>query len=122
VVLRAIQRLYNLGIRPEWWKLAPMSEAGWDALALLIAARDPWCRGAVILGLNQPIEALAESFVKASNSIVKGFMVGAACGPSPRRAGCAGSAPTRNWWTRWRQFPTLSQRLGDTSPACDDPA
>ncbi len=76
VVLRAIGRLYNLGIRPEWWKLAPMCEAGWDALALLIAARDPWCRGAVILGLNQPIQSLAESFAKAGNDIVKGFMVG----------------------------------------------
>ena len=76
VVLRAIQRLYNLGIRPEWWKLAPMAEAGWDALAALIAARDPWCRGAVILGLNQPIQSLADSFAMASNPIVKGFMVG----------------------------------------------
>ncbi len=76
VVLRAVQRLYNLGIRPEWWKLAPMTEAGWDALAVLIAARDPCCRGAVILGLNQPIHKLIDSFVHACNPIVKGFMVG----------------------------------------------
>jgi 5-dehydro-2-deoxygluconokinase len=34
------------------------------------------CRGAVILGLNQPLEQLADSFSQALNPIVKGFMVG----------------------------------------------
>ena len=76
VVLRAIRRLYNLGIRPEWWKLAAMRETGWSALASLIAARDPQCRGAVILGLNQPLHELAESFRQATHPVVKGFMVG----------------------------------------------
>ena len=76
VVLRSIQRFYNLGIKPEWWKLAPMSAAGWGALASLVAARDPYCRGAVILGLNQPLTALAASFAQAVNPVVKGFMVG----------------------------------------------
>lgn len=75
-VLRAVTRWYNLGIRPQWWKLAPMTQAGWDALAQLIAARDPWCRGAVILGLNQPLPTLAQSFTQARNPVVKGFMVG----------------------------------------------
>ena len=76
VVLRAVQRFYNLGIKPEWWKLAPMHAAGWDALQALIDKRDPACRGAVILGLNQPLHLLAESFAVATNPIVKGFMVG----------------------------------------------
>ncbi|MBC7657275.1 MAG: 5-dehydro-2-deoxygluconokinase [Frankiaceae bacterium] len=76
VVLRAIQRFYNLGIKPEWWKLAPMSAAGWGALASILAARDPYCRGAVILGLNQPLAALAASFTQAVDPVVKGFMVG----------------------------------------------
>lgn len=75
-VLRSIKRLYNLGFKPEWWKLAPMSAAGWQALAELVAARDPQCRGAVILGLNQPIEALARGFEQARHPLVKGFMVG----------------------------------------------
>ena len=75
-VLRAVKRLYNLGFRPEWWKLAPMAPAGWAALAKLVAERDPQCRGAVILGLNQPIEALATGFAQAAHPIVKGFMVG----------------------------------------------
>ncbi len=75
-VLRAIKRFYNLGFKPEWWKLAPMAGSAWAALARLIAERDPQCRGVVILGLNQPLEALAQGFAQATHPIVKGFMVG----------------------------------------------
>ena len=75
-VLRGVLRLYNLGLRPEWWKLAPMAPASWAALAALVAERDPQCRGAVILGLNQPLPALAAGFAQATHPIVKGFMVG----------------------------------------------
>ena len=75
-VLRAVKRFYNLGVKPEWWKLAPMQHSGWESLQALIDARDPACRGAVILGLNQPIAHLVESFRQATNPVVKGFMVG----------------------------------------------
>jgi 5-dehydro-2-deoxygluconokinase len=75
-LLRAVKRFYNLGLKPEWWKLAPMAQASWAALAALIAERDPHCRGAVILGLNQPLEALAAAFGQARHPVVKGFMVG----------------------------------------------
>ena len=75
-VLRSVKRFYNLGVKPEWWKLAPMQKEGWAALAALIGERDPYCRGAVILGLNQPLETLARSFRQATHPIVKGFMVG----------------------------------------------
>ncbi|MCX7256895.1 MAG: 5-dehydro-2-deoxygluconokinase [Polaromonas sp.] len=75
-VLRAVKRFYNLGVKPEWWKLSPMQAPGWSALAALIAERDPYCRGAVILGLNQPLQTLAASFAQATNPVVKGFMVG----------------------------------------------
>ncbi len=75
-VLRAVKRFYNIGVKPEWWKLAPMSAAGWHGLEVLVEERDPHCRGAVILGLNQPIPHLVDSFRNATNPIVKGFMVG----------------------------------------------
>ena len=75
-VLRAVSRFYNLGFKPEWWKLAPLSPAGWQALGELVAARDPYCRGAVILGLNQPLADLARGFQQARDPVVKGFMVG----------------------------------------------
>lgn len=85
-VLRSIKRLYNLGFKPEWWKLAPMAPEAWAALAKLIAERDPQCRGVVILGLNQPLEALAAGFAQAIHPVVKGFMVGRTlwAGPSLR--------------------------------------
>jgi 5-dehydro-2-deoxygluconokinase len=75
-VLRAVKRFYNLGLKPEWWKLAPMAAASWQALAELIAGRDPYCRGVAILGLNQPLQTLAAAFAEARHPIVKGFMVG----------------------------------------------
>jgi 5-dehydro-2-deoxygluconokinase len=76
VVLRSIQRLYNIGLKPEWWKLAPLSAAGWAELGRLVEQYDPHCRGAVLLGLNQPLQALAHSFGQARHPVVKGFMVG----------------------------------------------
>jgi len=84
-VLRAVSRFYNLGVKPEWWKLAPMQEAGWEALSVLIGQRDPYCRGAVILGLNLPLEFLADSFTRARHPIVKGFMVGRSLWAQPSR-------------------------------------
>ena len=75
-VLRAVKRFYDLGVKPEWWKLAPMQTRGWAELEALIGERDRHCRGAVILGLNQPLGFLAASFANATNPIVKGFMVG----------------------------------------------
>lgn len=76
-VLRALKRLYNIGIRPEWWKLEPMPAAHWQAIDALIAERDPWCRGVVLLGLQAPVEQLAQGFRDAADSrSCRGFMVG----------------------------------------------
>ncbi|AIA70416.1 MULTISPECIES: bifunctional 5-dehydro-2-deoxygluconokinase/5-dehydro-2-deoxyphosphogluconate aldolase [Pectobacterium] len=75
--LRAIQRFYNLGVRPDWWKLPPLSAEGWEQLTPLLAQRDPYCRGVVILGLDAPLETLQQGFSAAVNfPIVKGFAVG----------------------------------------------
>ncbi|WP_197335975.1 DUF2090 domain-containing protein, partial [Ralstonia solanacearum] len=75
-VLRTIKRLYNLGIKPEWWKLGVMRASAWEALGALVAERDPYCRGAVILGLNQPEGELLAGFAQARAEVVKGFMIG----------------------------------------------
>jgi 5-dehydro-2-deoxygluconokinase len=85
-VLRAVQRFYNLGLKPEWWKLAPMAPASWSALAALIEARDAHCRGVVVLGLNQPMAQLIEGFSQATHPIVRGFMVGRTIWGEPCRA------------------------------------
>jgi 5-dehydro-2-deoxygluconokinase len=76
-VLRAIKRLYNIGLAPDWWKLEAMSATQWAAIDALIAERDPYCRGVVMLGLDASIEALRQSFVPACGSrSCRGFAVG----------------------------------------------
>ncbi|MFJ1258257.1 5-dehydro-2-deoxygluconokinase [Cupriavidus sp. CuC1] len=75
-VVRAIRHFYDIGLKPEWWKVGAMANHQWRALEALVKERDPWCRGAVILGLNQPLEQLVESFGQATSPLVKGFMIG----------------------------------------------
>ena len=49
---RVLGRLYDIGIRPDWWKLEPQRDpANWVAIGEVIEARDPMCRGIVLLGL-----------------------------------------------------------------------
>jgi 5-dehydro-2-deoxygluconokinase len=76
-VYRAMKRLYNLDIFPEWWKLEPMDPAQWSAIDALVAERDPYCRGIVLLGLNAAIDTLAKGFDDARGSArCRGFAVG----------------------------------------------
>ena len=90
-VYRAVKRLYNLGIYPEWWKLESMSAQQWQAIDALVHERDPYCRGVVLLGLNAPIEKLAASFEQASASTTcRGFMVGRTIFQEPSRRWLAG--------------------------------
>ncbi|MEO8675652.1 MAG: 5-dehydro-2-deoxygluconokinase [Casimicrobiaceae bacterium] len=92
VVLRAVKRLYNLGIYPEWWKLSPPARDEWPALDALVAERDPYCRGVLILGLNAPIDVLARGFTDAAGSrTCRGFAVGRTIFGEPARAWLAGA-------------------------------
>jgi len=77
-VARVIQRLYYIGIFPDWWKLEPMqTDAAWDAACSAIRGNDRWCRGVVVLGLDAPRGHLAASFqVAARQELVRGFAVG----------------------------------------------
>ncbi|ATC24229.1 5-dehydro-2-deoxygluconokinase [Caulobacter vibrioides] len=77
-VARAIRRLYALGIRPDWWKLEPLTDPdAWREIEIAIAENDPLCRGVVLLGLSAPEAELVASFeVVAPFPIVKGFAVG----------------------------------------------
>jgi 5-dehydro-2-deoxygluconokinase len=77
-VARALDRLYEIGVKPDWWKLEPMDDAtAWRDIAAVIEARDPFCRGIVLLGLSQPTERLAAAFeATAAIPVVKGFAVG----------------------------------------------
>jgi 5-dehydro-2-deoxygluconokinase len=90
-VYRALKRLYNLGIYPEWWKLEHMSAAQWQAIDALVRERDPYCRGVVLLGLQASVEELSASFRQASGSAsCRGFMVGRTIFHEPSKRWLAG--------------------------------
>ncbi len=73
-----LQRLYDLGIKPDWWKLEPQRDtAAWRAIGDVITRNDPYCRGIVLLGLEAPEDELEAAFAAAaSEPQVKGFAVG----------------------------------------------
>lgn len=90
-VLRSLKRIYNLGIRPDWWKLCPPRRDAWAAIDALIHERDPHCRGVLLLGLNAPAETLAAGFVDAATSqTCRGFAVGRTIFADCARAWLAG--------------------------------
>ncbi len=73
-----IERMYEIGIYPDWWKLEPMtSQKAWARTCRAITDNDPNTRGIVVLGLDAPEDALAASFAEAARfDLVKGFAVG----------------------------------------------
>ncbi|MEM5312868.1 5-dehydro-2-deoxygluconokinase [Paraburkholderia sp. JHI869] len=90
-VYRALKRLYNIGLYPEWWKLEPTSAAQWRDIDALIAERDPYCRGVVLLGLSAPIDQLVEGFrAAAASNTCRGFTVGRSIFYEPSLAWLAG--------------------------------
>ena len=73
-----IQRFYDAGIFPDWWKLEPFADdASWGAVTQTITANDAHTRGILVLGLDTPADDLAASFAFAARQpLVKGFAVG----------------------------------------------
>ncbi|MGD8910698.1 MAG: 5-dehydro-2-deoxygluconokinase [Chromatiales bacterium] len=84
---RAMQRFYNLGVRPDWWKLPPMSPQVWNHVEKLVNERDPYCRGVLLLGLGAPFDELRKGFAAAADRpLCKGFAVGRSVFDAPSRA------------------------------------
>ncbi|NML07450.1 5-dehydro-2-deoxygluconokinase [Sphingomonas sp. G-3-2-10] len=77
-VSRVIDHIYDLGVYPDWWKLEPSEDgAAWTAIEASIRARDPHCRGIVLLGLSAPRDELLAGIAAAAPfPLVKGFAVG----------------------------------------------
>lgn len=77
-VARALEELYALGIKPDWWKLEPQADAAaWERIDATIERNDPLCRGVVLLGLEAPADELAAAFeAVAASRTVRGFAVG----------------------------------------------
>src|SRR5262249_35356592 len=96
-VPRALAQLYAAGLKPEWWKLPPPAASdGWSAIAEVIEANDPLCRGVLMLGLEAPEHVLAESFKLAAKApICKGFAIGRTLFAAPAEAWFAGRIDDR---------------------------
>jgi 5-dehydro-2-deoxygluconokinase len=91
IIVRALKRLYNIGIYPDWWKLEPMSAETWRMVHQLVTERDPHCRGVVLLGQNATVEELAAGFgVAAAVPSCRGFVVGRTISHLPSREWLAG--------------------------------
>lgn len=77
-IARTLQRFYELGVYPDFWKLEPMqTEAAWDAACDVINKFDSHCGGILILGLGGTVDTLKSSFKLAANRpLVRGFAVG----------------------------------------------
>ena len=75
---KIIQRFYDIGVFPDWWKLEPMKkDAAWATTCAAVRRNDPHCRGIVVLGLAAPRAHLSASFAAAAkHDLVKGFAVG----------------------------------------------
>ncbi len=73
-----IQRFYDIGVFPDWWKLEPFaSAAAWERACAAISRNDPHTRGVVVLGLDAGEDELAASLrLAARHDLVKGFAVG----------------------------------------------
>jgi 5-dehydro-2-deoxygluconokinase len=73
-----MRRIYGLGVRPDWWKLAaPGDDAGWALIDQTIRQSDPYCRGVLLLGLDASEADLIRSLGAAARQpICKGFAIG----------------------------------------------
>jgi len=86
VYINSIKRFYNLGVKPDWWKLPPQSASNWQIISDLIAKRAPHCRGVVMLGLDAPAEELKQGFMASAGfDVCKGFAVGRTIFSGPSR-------------------------------------
>jgi 5-dehydro-2-deoxygluconokinase len=71
-----LTRLYALGIRPDWWALAPQEPQAWQECARVIAGHDPYCRGVLVCAPQAP-ERLGSALAGAAGGgVVQGLMAG----------------------------------------------
>ncbi|MBV9704995.1 MAG: 5-dehydro-2-deoxygluconokinase [Methylobacteriaceae bacterium] len=91
-VAGVLSELYASGINPDWWKLEPQaSEAVWANIGEVIAAKDPLCRGILLLGLEAPQADLEAALrVAAAAPLIKGFAIGRTIFAEPAQAWFAG--------------------------------
>lgn len=122
---RSLTRLYNLGIRPDWWKLPTLSDEGWKAVNRAIDEQDPHCRGVVLLGLDAPMDDMKRGFAAAArHGRCKGFTVGRTLFAAPSRDWLAGNLDDNQLIDRvasnYAELIQEWQRLRSTQPNAEE--
>jgi 5-dehydro-2-deoxygluconokinase len=77
-MVELLERFYEIGVRPDWWKVPPNREPGvWKRIGEVVREQDPYCAGVLVLGQAAEEEKLVESFAAAaSEPLCNGFAIG----------------------------------------------
>jgi 5-dehydro-2-deoxygluconokinase len=77
-MVELLERFYEIGVRPDWWKLPPNKEpAVWERIGDVVRKHDPYCAGILVLGQALEEEELVEFFAAtASEPLCNGFAIG----------------------------------------------
>lgn len=77
-MVELLERFYEIGVRPDWWKLPPNKEPEvWQRIGDVVREHDPYCAGVLVLGQAAEEEKLVESFAAAaSEPLCNGFAIG----------------------------------------------
>jgi 5-dehydro-2-deoxygluconokinase len=77
-MVELLERFYEVGVRPDWWKLPPNKEPEvWQRIGDVVREHDPYCAGVLVLGQAAEEEELVESFAAAaSEPLCNGFAIG----------------------------------------------
>ena len=87
-----MERLYELGVYPDWWKLEPFADEGfWRECGDVARRYDPHLQGIIVLGKEvAPAELVATFAAAATEPKVAGFAVGRNIFAAAARAWLAG--------------------------------
>ena len=89
---RSVARLFEIGVRPDWWKIPCVTREYVQQICTLIDNTTPWCCGVLVLGPDAPSDELAKGF-EAFRGMpqVRGFAAGHSIFGEPARQWLDGS-------------------------------
>ncbi len=94
-----VERVYQAGLIPDWWKLPPVDD--WRPIQSQLERFDPHCRGILVLGQDAPEAQVVASFAAAKDAPwVRGFAVGRTIFAAPAEAWLRGQLADEDFVAR----------------------